>query len=186
MNKAFIRSDQAAGEDQEEAIAAERPSSQGKNYMTPAGARRLQQELRDLKYKQRPETVRVVEWAAANGDRSENGDYIYGKQKLRQIDRRMRFLLKRLETAEVIDPLSIKSERVMFGAAVTVRYENDQERTWTIVGVDEADASNGRISWISPLAKALLKRRVGDVVSFESPRGVQDIEIIGIQYLLVE
>jgi len=182
MNKAFL----PGGEKEEKGEIAPAAGPEGKNYITPAGAKRLQEEFRHLKFKERPEVVRIVEWAAGNGDRSENGDYIYGKKKLREIDRRLYFLSERLQSLEVVDPLSIRSEQVLFGATVTIRDESGREKSWAIVGVDEADAAKGRISWISPLAQALFKRKVGDVVTFKSPRGVQEIEVLDIQYLPIE
>lgn len=155
----------------------------GKNYMTPAGARRMQQELYELQTKTRPEVTQTVAWAAGNGDRSENGDYIYGKKRLREIDKRIRFLAKRLDALEVIDPLAVPDKsRIFFGATVTIRTEDDRQKTYSIVGVDETDISRGRISWISPLASALLKARLGDVVQFNSPKGLQEVEVEGIEY----
>lgn len=156
---------------------------QGKNYMTPVGAKKLQEELRKLKTVERPEVVRTVEWAAGNGDRSENGDYIYGKKRLREIDRRLRYLNKRIESLEIVDPISVKADRVLFGATVTFRDENDVEKTFSIVGLDEADVLKKKISWVSPLAKALFNAREGDLVQFHSPKGTQDIEIVKIAYL---
>lgn len=151
--------------------------------MTPEGHARLVAERRKLWNEERPEVVRVVEWAAGNGDRSENGDYIYGKRRLREIDRRIRFLIKRLEAATVVDPRDQENlEQVFFGATVTVCDAEGDEATYQIVGVDEANASDGRISWVSPLAKALLKARLGDTVRFMSPSGVRELDIVDIQY----
>ena len=180
MSKAFVSNEDSGSDDAD----LDRPVvvKETKNYMTPLGAKRLQQELQDLKFKERPEVVRIVEWAAGNGDRSENGDYLYGKRRLREIDRRLQYLSRRLETLEVVDPISIKSDQVLFGATVTIRDEDDAERTYSIVGVDEADASAGRISWVSPLAHALLKARVGDYVQFRAPKGIQEVEIVSICY----
>jgi transcription elongation factor GreB len=146
----------------------------------------MQEELRDLLHKKRPEVVQTVSWAAGNGDRSENGDYIYGKKKLREIDRRVRFLSKRLDLVEVVDPLKVACDQIRFGATVTIADEDDKKKTYSIVGVDEADASTGKISWASPLANALLKLREGDVATFRSPRGVQEIEVIKIEYREIE
>jgi len=153
-----------------------------KNYMTPAGAERLRAELKDLLGVQRPEVVRTVSWAASNGDRSENGDYIYGKKRLREIDRRIRFLQRRLDSAVIVDPSRQATDRVLFGATVTVADEDGNEKTWRIVGIDEADVSRGKISWISPLAKAVLNARTGDQVPFRSPKGEQELEIVRIRY----
>lgn len=158
----------------------------GKNYITPAGAERIRQEIKQLKNIERPEVTRIVSWAAGNGDRSENADYTYGKKRLREIDRRLRFLLKRLESAVIVDPLTIKSDQVLFGATVTVRYEDDTEKTYSIVGIDEIDIAKGRISWMSPLAKALFKSREGDLIVFHSPKGQQDIEITDVRYLTID
>lgn len=180
MNKAFVReSDQ---EDEEQEAAAQLPAGT-KNYMTRVGFERLKAELDRLLKVERPEVVSVVSWAASNGDRSENGDYIYGKRRLREIDRRIRFLIKRLESAEVVDPRDQQNlEQVFFGATVRVCDADGDEAEYQIVGVDEADASAGRISWISPLARALLKAREGDQVRFASPAGLREIDIIEIRY----
>lgn len=153
-----------------------------KNYITPAGAEKLKAELSHLLNVERPEVTRTVSWAAGNGDRSENGDYIYGKKRLREIDRRIRFLTKRLEIAEIIDPAQVQAPDIRFGATVTLADEEGRKRTYTIVGVDEVDVPSGRISWISPLATALLGYREGDVVNFRSPRGVEELEILAIRY----
>jgi transcription elongation factor GreB len=153
-----------------------------KNYMTPAGFRRLSDELAHLWKVERPPVVETVAWAAGNGDRSENGDYIYGKQKLRQIDRRIRHLSKRLDCAVVVDNAGKAHDRVYFGATVTFAHESGDERTVTIVGVDELDSGDARISWHSPMATALLKARIGDVVTLRTPRGPEPIEIIDIRY----
>lgn len=152
-----------------------------KNYMTPEGHARLIAERRKLWNEERPEVVRVVEWAAGNGDRSENGDYIYGKRRLREIDRRLRFLDKRLEIAEVVDPTAQKNrERVFFGAKVTYAREDDSEVAVTIVGIDETET--GRISWISPVARALMGKSVGDSAKVPTPKGAETIEIVAIEY----
>lgn len=181
MNKAFVRED--AGDDEEdESVAAPLPAG-SKNYMTPAGHARLQAEFTHLVKVERPEVVNIVSWAAGNGDRSENGDYIYGKKRLREIDRRLRFLTKRLDNAVVVDPtLQENTDRVYFGATVTVADQQDATFTYSIVGIDEADAGRGRISWISPLARALLKARLGDSVRFQSPGGLRELDILDIEY----
>jgi len=154
-----------------------------KNYVTPRGFRRLQDELRQLLRVDRPKVVETVSWAAGNGDRSENGDYIYGKRRLREIDRRIRFLTKRVESVEVVDPARQKNrDQVFFGATVTYTSARGAEQTVTIVGVDEADLAEQRVSWISPVARALLKARVGDVVELRTPAGAESIEVIAIRY----
>ena len=154
-----------------------------KNYLTPQGHARLKEEALRLLNHERPELVKVVAWAASNGDRSENADYIYGKRRLREIDRRIRFLTKRLDAAEVIDPAAREqTDQVFFGATVTVSDDQGGETTYCIVGIDEADVGRGRISWISPLARALLKRREGDEVAFKAPGGDQVLEIVKVEY----
>lgn len=157
------------------------------NYMTPQGYARLKEELVRLLDVERPEVVRTVSWAASNGDRSENGDYIYGKRRLREIDRRIRYLTKRLDTASVVDPAQREeTDQIFFGATVTYAVRDGTERTVSIVGVDEADAQRGRVSWISPIAKALLRKRAGDCVSFATPSGMEEIEIVDVCYLPVD
>lgn len=153
-----------------------------KNYITPEGFQKLKDEYADLLHKERPKVVETVAWAASNGDRSENADYQYGKKRLREIDRRLHFLLSRLESAEVVDPRSIKSDRVVFGATVAVRNESNQISIYKIVGIDELDPSRGHLSWISPMAKALLGKKVGDVVTVIKPKGTEDFEIEKIEY----
>ena len=160
----------------------EQPGPRGPVLITAAGARRLREELRDLRTRQRPEITAIVSWAAGNGDRSENGDYLYGKKKLREIDRRIRFLSKRLESVQVIDPASVTSDQVLFGATVTVVDGDDRERVFVIVGIDEVDLSKGHISYASPIGAALLKARVGDVVQYRSPKGLQEVEVVAIHY----
>lgn len=156
-----------------------------KNYMTPAGFATLQEELRHLQRDERPKVVEIVSWAAGNGDRSENGDYLYGKKRLREIDRRSRYLTKRLESAEVVDPALQKNlQQVFFGATVTYSDDAEQEHTVTLVGVDEAELAQGKISWISPVAKALLKSRVGDNVTIRTPAGVKTIDVLAICYAI--
>ncbi len=154
-----------------------------KNYITPAGLERLRGELDELWIVERPKVVEVVAWAAGNGDRSENGDYIYGKKRLREIDRRVRFLRKRIEIAEVVDSkLQKNRDQVFFGATVTYADSSDRERTVRLVGVDEVRSEQGEISWVSPVARALLKAREGDAVAVRTPRGVEEIEVVAISY----
>ena len=154
-----------------------------KNYITPAGLARLQAELKHLRSTERPRVVETVAWAAGNGDRSENGDYIYGKKRLREIDRRMRFLLKRLEIAEVVDQLQQKNQQqVFFGATVTYANDTGKEKTIRIVGVDEARLDLGEVSWVSPIARALLKASEGDVVKVRTPNGLEKVEVVEISY----
>lgn len=183
MNKAFVKESEGDSDDdvpshEDKALK----QAGGKNYITPKGLRKLQDEFLHLKQKERPELTQIVSWAAGNGDRSENGDYLYGKKRLREIDKRMRFLAKRIESAEVVDPTSISTPEVRFGATVTIVDENDNKKTYSIVGIDEADASKGLISWISPLANALFKRQQGDIITFRSPKGMQELEILTIEY----
>jgi transcription elongation factor GreB len=155
----------------------------GRNYITPAGYARLRAELLDLIDNERPKVVDIVHWAASNGDRSENGDYLYGKKRLREIDRRIRFLTKRLEIAEVTDPsLHHGNDQVFFGARVTYADEAGVERTVTILGIDEAESAKNEVSWISPVARTLLKARTGDVLKLVTPTGVQDIEVLDVSY----
>ena len=157
-------------------------AEEAKNYITPAGYRRLQEELARLWKAERPPIVTTVAWAAGNGDRSENGDYIYGKRKLREIDRRIRYLSKTLDGVMVVDNSGRTHERVHFGATVTIRFETGAEREVTIVGVDELDSGDQRVSWRSPLAKALLTAKVGDTVTLRAPRGPERLEIIAVRY----
>jgi transcription elongation factor GreB len=182
MNKAFTREVDREDDDDDEVAAAVLPQG-AKNYITVAGYRRLRQELMTLLDDERPKVVEAVSWAAKNGDRSENGDYLYGKKRLREIDRRIRFLTKRLDIAEVVDPsLHHGNEQVFFGA--TVRYASDhgEERTIRIIGVDEAESAQGEVSWIAPIARALLKSRVGDEVRLTTPRGVEVLEVLEVRY----
>lgn len=183
MSKAFVKENDHDHDDDLEVDASPLPAGT-KNYITRDGYMRLRQELERLMNVERPDVVQTVSWAASNGDRSENGDYLYGKKRLREIDRRIRFLIKRIESAEVVDPERQQGlEQVFFGATVSFcDLDTEDEQTWQIVGVDEADASQGRISWISPLARAVLKARVGDVVRFQSPAGMREIEITDVQY----
>jgi len=181
VSKAFTREDED-GDVEADSTEESAPVPGGRNFITPGGAERLRAELRKLRYEERPEVTRTVAWAAGNGDRSENGDYLYGKKRLREIDRRMRFLAKRLEAAEVINPTSVKVNHVQFGATVTVRYDDDSEKIFSIVGVDEVEVGRGRISWMSPLARALMKASEGDIISFNAPGGQQDLEVLKIEY----
>ena len=179
MSKAFTKD--SDGDDDEPGLPP-LPAG-GKNYITPAGFERLKAELLELIDNERPRIVEVVHWAASNGDRSENGDYHYGKKRLREIDRRIRFLTKRLEIAEVTDPsVHFGRDQVFFGA--TVRYANSagQERTITILGVDEADNLQGQVSWVAPIARALLKARVDDVVKLQTPVGMEEVEVLQVTY----
>lgn len=157
-------------------------SNQKKNYITPLGFERLKSEYSALLHGERPKLVETVAWAASNGDRSENADYIYGKRRLREIDKRLKFLKDRLEAAEVVDPKEIKSEKVLFGATVSVIDENEKEHCYQIVGEDEVDAGSGKISWRAPVANALLGKKVGDEVVIKKPAGEETVEIIDIQY----
>lgn len=180
MSKAFTK--ESDGDDDDDVGLPPLPVG-GKNYITPVGYARLRAELLSLMDDERPKVVEAVHWAARNGDRSENGDYIYGKKRLREIDRRIRFLTKRLEIAEITDPgIHQGKEQVFFGATVTYEDEGGLQRTVTIMGIDEADNTKSEISWISPVARALLRTQVGDVVRLSSPAGVQDIEIIAVAY----
>jgi transcription elongation factor GreB len=180
MSKAFTKETEA---EDDELDAPDSLPAGVKNYITPRGLERLQAELRHLRTIERPKVVEIVSWAAGNGDRSENGDYQYGKRRLREIDRRMRFLSKRLEIAEVVDPAQQKRlDQVFFGATVTYVDGRDVERTVRIVGVDEARHERGEISWVSPVARALLKAREGDLVEVRTPAGVEHIEVMKISY----
>jgi transcription elongation factor GreB len=181
MSKAFIRENATEdGDDGAEELAPPAAPS-GKNYITPAGYARLEAELRRLVELERPEVVKTVAWAASLGDRSENADYIYGKRRLREIDRRVRFLIKRLESAEIVRSSGRDTDQVFFGAAVRLKGASG-EKSVTIVGVDEADPARGQVSWISPIAKALLKAREGDVVTLRSPSGEEQLEILEVTY----
>jgi transcription elongation factor GreB len=218
MSKAFTR--ETEDEDEDELSPLPAIPAGTKNYITPAGYRRLKEEYMQLLDVERPALVQTVHWAASNGDRSENGDYIYGKKRLREIDRRLRFLAKRLENSEVIDPAQRQGcEQVFFGATVTVRsrrggakpsgagasashllpqsadsvgnvsevrHEDGSERTYSIVGIDEADASKGHISWVSPLARTLLKARVDDAVMLQLPNGIEELVVVEIVYQSLE
>jgi transcription elongation factor GreB len=182
MNKAFVREDDHDDEPDPPEVEAGGAAAP-RNYITPAGHVRMKAELLNLLDVERPEVVRVVSWAASNGDRSENGDYLYGKKRLREIDRRIRFLTKRLDRAEVVDPSQhAGNDQVFFGATVTYLQSDGVERTVTIVGIDEVDPLNGRISWISPVAKALIRAREGDTVPLATPAGRMELEILEVAY----
>ncbi|WP_374563254.1 transcription elongation factor GreB [Ideonella sp.] len=182
MNKAFTKEPDAADDDDDGPSLPPLPAG-GKNYITPAGYARLRAEFLQLIDDERPKIVEVVHWAASNGDRSENGDYIYGKKRLREIDRRIRFLTKRLDIAEVADPsLHHGSDQIFFGATVTYANSKGEEHTITIKGIDEVDHLHGEVSWVSPIARALLKAREGDEVSLMTPGGVETLEVIEVRY----
>ena len=182
MSKALTRETDQDDDDEGQSPALKLPPG-SRNYITPAGYQRLRDEMEHLWKVERPALVQTVAWAASNGDRSENGDYIYGKKRLREIDRRIRFLSKRLDNAEVVDPAQRGAcDQVFFSATVTVCGEDGTERTYSIVGVDEADAGRGLISWISPLARTLIKAREGDVVSLQVPGGREELEIVEVSY----
>jgi transcription elongation factor GreB len=179
MSKAFVKESDSDDELEQEVAPALPPS--GKNYITPAGYARLEAELRRLVEIERPEVVKTVAWAASLGDRSENADYIYGKRRLREIDRRVRFLIKRLEGAEIVNSSGRETDQVFFGATVRVKGASG-EKTVTIVGVDEVDPAHGRVSWVSPIAKALLKAREGERVTLRTPAGEEKLEILEVTY----
>ena len=180
MSKAFTRE---SDQDEDDDVPGPPPVPGGKNYITRAGYDQLRAELFALMDVERPKMVDIVHWAASNGDRSENGDYLYGKKRLREIDRRIRFLTKRLEIAEVVDPsLHHGSDQVFFGATVTYADDHGAQTTVTILGVDEADSAHGQISWISPVARALIKSRVGDSVRLALPGGLQELEVVEVSY----
>ena len=183
MSKAFTReSDKDADDDGEDPSLPPLPAGT-RNYMTPLGYANLRAELFTLMDDERPKVVEIVHWAASNGDRSENGDYIYSKKRLREIDRRIRFLTKRLEIAEVTDPSAHHGKnQVFFGATVTYVEENGDERTVTIRGIDEADSLKGEVSWVSPIARTLLKSSTGDVLKLVTPQGWREIEVLNVTY----
>ena len=183
MSKAFTREADAPADDDDESAAPAPLPAGSKNYFTPAGYRRLRGELRQLLEVERPKVVEIVAWAASNGDRSENGDYLYGKKRLREIDRRIRFLTRRLDIAEVVDPSRHHgSDQVFFGATVTYADAAGHARTVTIKGIDESDPLAGEVSWVSPLARALLRAREGDEVTLVTPAGAQRIELLAVRY----
>jgi transcription elongation factor GreB len=181
MNKAFVKEQEGdQDEDLPEALALPKGT---KNYLTPQGYAALREELAHLMNEERPAMVKIVSWAASNGDRSENGDYLYGKKRLREIDRRMRFLTKRLELAEIVDPAAqTNRDQVFCGATVLYVNQAGEEHHVTIVGVDEAEPLQGKISWVSPVARALTKSRVGDVVTLRTPGGIEELDILEINY----
>ena len=183
MSKAFTKENDDAPEIDEPDEPNPLPAGV-KNYITPRGFESLREELKQLRRVERPKIVEIVSWAAGNGDRSENGDYIDGKKRLREIDRRMRYITKRLEIAEVVDPVrQTNRDQVFFGATVTYADEEDKEHTVRIVGVDEAELERGEVSWISPIARALLRAREGDMVELRTPGGARSIEVVEIQYV---
>jgi len=183
MNKAFVKESSGEDDDDDQGQGLPPIPAGAKNYITPQGHQRIREELFSLIDDQRPEVVKIVHWAASNGDRSENGDYIYGKRRLREIDRRIRFLTKRMDLAEVVDPaIHHGSDQVFFGATVTYLNRQGVEQTIRIVGIDEIDPLNGKISWVSPVARALTKSREGDVVTLNTPSGLDELEIIAVEY----
>ena len=180
MSKAFTKENGGQDDDGEDAVGL---PANIKNYVTPAGLAALENEFRTLLYEERPKVVETVSWAAGNGDRSENGDYIYGKRRLREIDRRVRYLTKRIESAEVVDPKRQKNrDQVFFGATVEYARKDRTQQKVTIVGIDEAELANGKISWISPIARALMKAQIGDVIEFRTPAGTETVEVLSIEY----
>jgi transcription elongation factor GreB len=181
VNKAFVK--ESEGDDEDDAPGLPPLPAGARNYVTPAGYRRLREELMTLLDVERPKMVETVSWAAKNGDRSENGDYLYGKKRLREIDRRIRFLTKRLDIAEVADPSAHHGkDQIYFGATVTYATADGAERTITIKGIDEADSLAGEVSWVSPIARALLKAREGDEVQLVTPGGAEKIEVVAVSY----
>ena len=183
MNKAFTKESDGDNDDDDGPAAPPPLPAGAKNYLTPQGYARLRAELLSLLDDERPKVVEVVSWAAKNGDRSENGDYLYGKKRLREIDRRIRFLTQRLDIAEIADPsLHHGSDQVFFGATVTYADQAGDERTVTIKGIDEVEHLAGEVSWISPVARALLKARVGDEVQLATPHGPARIAIVSVRY----
>jgi transcription elongation factor GreB len=180
MSKALTKESDSADSEVEEADAL---PAHAKNYVTPAGLAALQEEFRRLLYQERPKVVEIVSWAAGNGDRSENGDYIYGKKRLREIDLRVRYLTKHIESAEVVDPeRQKKQDQVFFGATVEYTRKDNTQQKVTIVGIDEAELANGKISWLSPVARALMKAHVGDVIEFRTPAGPETVAVLSIEY----
>jgi transcription elongation factor GreB len=184
VNKAFVKESSGDGLDEDDDAGGLPPLPVGtRNYLTPQGYQRLRDELISLIESERPKIVEIVSWAAKNGDRSENGDYLYGKKRLREIDRRIRFLTKRLDIAEIADPsLHHGSDQVFFGATVTYATARGEERTVTIKGIDEADSLRGEISWIAPIARALIKAREGDEVQLLTPGGRETLEVLKVEY----
>ena len=181
MSKAFTKEAESDGEDDD--VGLPPLPAGGKNYITPHGYQRLRDELFELIDNERPKIVEIVHWAASNGDRSENGDYLYGKKRLREIDRRIRFLTQRLEIASVTDPaIHHGNGQIFFGATVTYVNSDEVERTITILGIDEADSALQQVSWVSPVARTLLKSRVGDALVLQTPSGPQEIEVTRVVY----
>ena len=184
MNKAFVK-ESDGDEDDDGGLPPIPPGA--KNYITPQGYQRIREELLQLIDTERPEVVKIVHWAASNGDRSENGDYIYGKRRLREIDRRIRFLTRRLDLAEIVDPAAREwTDQVFFGATVRIARTDGTEQVLSIVGIDEIDTERGRISWVSPMARALTKAREGDTVTLHTPAGVEDVDILEVNYLPID
>ena len=185
MNKAFTKETE---QDEDDEVEEASPLPAGtKNYITPTGYQRLKDEALRLLDTERPELVKVIQWAASNGDRSENADYIYGKRRLREIDRRIRFLTRRLDNAQVVDPATREpTDQIFFGATVTLAGKDSAEKTYAIVGIDEADVTRGRISWISPLARQLLKAREGDTVVIRTPGGDETLEVVAVEYVAID
>jgi len=182
MNKAFVKESSEDADDDLDHAQPEIPAGT-RNYITPAGHKRLRDELLHLIDEERPEVVKLVSWAASNGDRSENGDYIYGKRRLREIDRRIRFLTKRLDLAEVVDSGRQENiDQVFFGATVDYAGADGETHTVTIVGIDEVDLDRAHVSWISPIARALLRARIGDVVTLHTPAGPEQIDVLDVRY----
>ncbi|MDC8787078.1 transcription elongation factor GreB [Roseateles koreensis] len=182
MNKAFTRESDSQDDDDDEVGLPAVPAG-ARNYMTPQGYARLRAEFMTLLDDERPKIVEIVSWAAKNGDRSENGDYLYGKKRLREIDRRLRFLTKRLDIAEVADPSAhFGSDQIFFGATVTYANARGEERTITIKGIDESNSLAGEVSWVSPIARVLLKAREGDELQLLTPGGVEQIEVVEVRY----
>jgi len=182
MSKAFAKESDNADDADEEVRLPPMPAG-GKNYITPQGYACLRSELLELIDNERPKIVEIVHWAASNGDRSENGDYLYGKKRLREIDRRIRFLTKRMEIAEIVEPsVHFGNNQIFFGATVTYADEAGVERTVTITGIDEANSTIGEVSWVSPIARTLLKARQGDSLKLVMPAGVEEIEVLSVSY----
>lgn len=192
MSKAFVKEDTGMDDDlnllddEDEQDDVPAGGGQKKNYITNRGLERLKAELHELLTVERPKIVETVAWAASNGDRSENADYQYGKKRLREIDRRVRFLQKRLDIAEVVDPAMQTGTKVLFGATVTVLDEDENERIYRIVGIDETDANKGKVSWISPIGQALLQANEGDAVVLKTPKGEEELEITRVEYKPIE
>ena len=192
MSKAFVKEDSDRddefedGPEDDDAQEGSSPAAKGKNYITAKGLQRLKDELHELLTVERPKMVETVAWAASNGDRSENADYQYGKKRLREIDRRIRFLTKRIDAAVEVEPTQQSGDKVLFGATVTVLDESENERVYKIVGIDETDAKTGKVSWISPVGQALLQAREGDAVTLKTPKGEEELEIIKVQFIAID